>query len=192
MVLFRARETGGPAGLDVLLVRRGRTPFAGRHALPGGFLEIDEPLVHAARRELREETGLFVSRLVEVGAFGAPDRDPRGRTISVAFAGFAIRPRMPAGGDDAAVAEWCRADPLPALAFDHRKIVRAARETLTRAIRLDGTLRALLPPQLRLDDLQRAHEAVLGTAMPKAALRRRLERAGLIADAGDGRVRIVR
>ena len=122
-VVFRRRGRA----LDLLVVRRGAPPFEGELALPGGFVEMDEDLPDAAARELQEETGLTGISLVQVGAFGAPGRDPRGRTISVAFAGWiedegqGVR-----GGDDAAEALWVDAREPPPLAFDHERILTAA------------------------------------------------------------------
>ena len=81
VVLFR--RTG--AAVEMLLVRRDREPYRGRWAFPGGFVEMDEPLEDAARRELEEETGVTGVELRQLGAFGAPDRDPRGRTVSIAY-----------------------------------------------------------------------------------------------------------
>lgn len=115
-------------GRRILLIRRGREPFAGGWALPGGFVEIDEDLPDAARRELREETGIRVERLAQIGAFGRPDRDPRGRVVSVAFlaAVGAADGSPPRAADDAAEARWFALDDLPPLAFDHAEIVDAA------------------------------------------------------------------
>lgn len=119
---------GDPAHPSVLLIRRASDPFSGAWALPGGFVDENEALEGAARRELAEETGLvFEDPLVQVGAFGDPGRDPRGWTVSVAFAADAGE-ELPAvvGGDDAAEAAWHRLDSLPQLAFDHERIVAAA------------------------------------------------------------------
>lgn len=119
---------GPPAGLHVLLIRRASEPFAGAWALPGGFLDEDERLEDAARRELAEETAFeFRGPLVQVGAFGDPGRDPRGWTVSVAFVGRAYE-GLPAvtGGDDAAEAAWHPLGALPNLAFDHDEILAAA------------------------------------------------------------------
>jgi 8-oxo-dGTP diphosphatase len=109
----------------VLLVRRGRAPFRGRWALPGGFVEGDEPVEDAVLRELREETGLRGSSARLVGVFSGPGRDPRGPTVTIAFR---IRGRagVPVGADDAKDAAWVSVLSLPPLAFDHGDIVRAA------------------------------------------------------------------
>ncbi len=111
----------------VLLIRRGKPPFEGRWALPGGFVEMDEDLEPAARRELAEETGLAAGPLVQVGAFGRPGRDPRGRVVSVAFTGApAAEDAVPEPASDAAEARWFPLDDLPELAFDHAEIIAAA------------------------------------------------------------------
>ena len=121
----------GPGGRsrEVLLIRRANEPFKGSWAIPGGFVEMDEDVPDAASRELREETGLEIppGELVEVGVFGRPGRDPRGRTISVVYAA-----RVSAGegraraGDDAAEAERFDEGALPDLAFDHAEVIPAA------------------------------------------------------------------
>jgi len=109
----------------VLLVRRGRPPFRGKWALPGGFVEIGETVEEAVLRELREETGLEGRVGPVIGVWSDPKRDPRKHTVSVVFR---IRGPggIPRGGDDAATAEWVPVRPLPPLAFDHEKILRTA------------------------------------------------------------------
>jgi 8-oxo-dGTP diphosphatase len=109
---------------QILLIRRGNDPFKGLWALPGGFIEMDETLVATAARELMEETGLSVEKLTQFRAYGNPGRDPRGRTIAVVFYGFANPDKASVtGGDDAADARWFMLKQLPALAFDHQKII---------------------------------------------------------------------
>ncbi|MFP5263513.1 MAG: NUDIX domain-containing protein [Blastocatellia bacterium] len=125
IVLFR-REAGR---VEVLLIKRGRDPFKGRWAFPGGFVDEDESLEDAAARELREETGLENVRLKQVGAFGDPGRDPRGHTVSVAFAALLETPDEARAGDDAEEAAWHTVARPPLLAFDHKKILGAAIES---------------------------------------------------------------
>jgi 8-oxo-dGTP diphosphatase len=111
----------------VLLILRGSEPFAGLWALPGGFIDIDEDLEPAARRELLEETGLEAGTLKQVGTYGRPDRDPRERIITVVYSGRpAQRGARPCAASDAADAAWHRLDTLPPLASDHAEIIRDA------------------------------------------------------------------
>jgi len=113
----------------VLVVRRGNPPFEGRWALPGGYLEVDEDFAPGAVRELEEETGIALraEQLRQIGAYGAPDRDPRGRTISVAHVFRLDEPTEPRGGSDADDARWLPVDEvLDDLAFDHAVIVQDA------------------------------------------------------------------
>ena len=121
-VVVLADEPDPPS---VLLVRRRNPPLG--WAIPGGFVEPDEDLPTAARRELREETGAGAETLHLIGAYGRPDRDPRGRTISIAF-GIRLRARPSThAGDDAAEARWFPLNALPQdLAFDHPDILRDA------------------------------------------------------------------
>ena len=119
---------------ELLLIRRGADPFAGMWALPGGFVEADEPLEHCARRELAEETGLSPAGVfLHVGAYGDPGRDPRGWTVTVLFAAV-LGPEeadIVIGGDDAAAAAWFPVADLPPLAFDHDRLVHDAAAVIT-------------------------------------------------------------
>jgi 8-oxo-dGTP diphosphatase len=115
----------------VLLVRRKHEPFAGCWALPGGFVAMDETLAAAARRELFEETGVRATGLAQLHAFGAPGRDPRGRTISVAYLACVDADAVtPHAADDAAEVGWFSLTRPPRLAFDHREILAFARKHL--------------------------------------------------------------
>jgi 8-oxo-dGTP diphosphatase len=117
----------------VLLVRRKHDPFAGMWALPGGFVDPDETLETAARRELAEETGVRVAKMEQLQSFGDPGRDPRAPTISVVFLTRMSGVRLdPEAGDDAAEARWFPLDRLPPLAFDHAKILGFAKARLRR------------------------------------------------------------
>jgi 8-oxo-dGTP diphosphatase len=114
----------------ILLIKRGRegTPFYGCWALPGGFVDENEDLEVAARRELREETHLEVGNMTQVGAFGKPGRDPRGHVIAVAFASAVfIADAYIEADDDAKEIGWWPLDALPPLAFDHADIIAAAK-----------------------------------------------------------------
>jgi len=115
----------------VLLIRRKHEPFAGMWALPGGFVDKDEAMEDAARRELSEETRVRVAKLEQLQTFGDAGRDPRGWTISVVFfARVSASAPKAQGGDDAAEASWHLLERLPPLAFDHAKILARARRRL--------------------------------------------------------------
>lgn len=125
-VLVRQPRHGGKVRCRLLLVERGRDPFAGSWALPGGFVEYGEDIEVAVHREIQEETGLAGLPFRQFRAFGAPDRDPRGHTVSVVYVAELVgEPPQVTGGDDAARAAWFDVDELPALAFDHDHIVRS-------------------------------------------------------------------
>jgi 8-oxo-dGTP diphosphatase len=113
--------------IEVLLVQRGNPPFEGMWAIPGGFIEMDEPLEIAASRELEEETGITGIDLQQFHTYGAVDRDPRHRTISVAYAGVLNDGSMKAeANDDAADCKWFDIEQIPQLGFDHNKIIADA------------------------------------------------------------------
>ena len=113
----------------LLLVRRGRPPFKGKYALPGGFAEIGETIEDACRRELMEETGIKAGKLELLGVYSDPSRDPRGHTCSVVYLTRVAR-ATPKAGDDAAAAEWVEDWWKLELAFDHARIVSDARRRL--------------------------------------------------------------
>ena len=110
----------------VLLIQRGADPYKGSWAFPGGFMNMDETTEQCAIRELEEETGLRVSDVHQIGAYSKVDRDPRGRTITVAYLAIIDEPVQVTGQDDAANAEWFPLSALPELAFDHAEIMRDA------------------------------------------------------------------
>jgi len=116
----------------VLLINRGKEPFKGKWALPGGFIDMDEELEDAVVRELEEETGLVGVQLEQMHTFGTIGRDPRGRQISIAFVGIATKGQdKTKAGDDAAQAQWFDIEELPKdMAFDHNDVVGFAVEKL--------------------------------------------------------------
>lgn len=126
IVLFHRLKRGA----RVLLIRRKREPFKGCWAFPGGFVDDQESLEAAASRELFEETGIDGVELEQIGAFGDPGRDPRGHTVSVVFAALLEDQPEPAAADDAEAARWHSVAKHPPLAFDHKEILRAARERI--------------------------------------------------------------
>ena len=110
----------------VLLIERGEDPYKGAWAFPGGFMNMDENTEQCAIRELEEETGQKVSEVHQIGAYSKVDRDPRGRTVTVAYLAIVDAPMAVSGQDDAAKAQWFPLTALPELAFDHEEIMKDA------------------------------------------------------------------
>lgn len=110
----------------VLLIQRGNEPYKGCWAFPGGFMNMEETAEECAVRELKEETGLTVNQIQQIGAYSKVDRDPRGRTISIAYLAIVDAPTAVTGMDDAAKAAWFPLSSLPDLAFDHQDIMADA------------------------------------------------------------------
>lgn len=145
--------------ISVLLIERKQEPYAGCWALPGGYVEMDELLKNAAARELWEETGISGIELDLIGVFDDPKRDPRGRTIGIAFLGVVDgTPPTPRSGDDAAGAAWFRLTELPRLAFDHSDIIVRSLEKLTH----DATCPIHPPAWYDETILNRVHRALAG------------------------------
>jgi 8-oxo-dGTP diphosphatase len=171
--------------LKVLLIQRKNDPFAGCWAFPGGFLDVGETPLEAARRELAEETGLKNVALEQLHAFGDPDRDPREHNVSIVHYGLvrtcAARVRA---ADDALQAEWFPACKPPPLAFDHGRILRMALERLRAKVRRQPVGRGLVPREFTLSQLRQMYEIILGKEIDQRRFRRRMMRTGLLAEMG--------
>lgn len=119
----------GSDGLSVLLIERANDPFKGCWAFPGGFMDMEENAEDCAKRELMEETGMEVRSLEYLGTFSEVNRDPRGRTITIAYYAVVEKSEV-VGADDASQARWFPIDSIPSLTFDHEEILRAALKLL--------------------------------------------------------------
>ena len=169
--------------LNVLLVRRGIEPYKGRWAIPGGFILDGESLEQAALRELREETGVADVYLEQLYTFGDPDRDPRGRVITVAYYALIAMDRAHLrAGTDAAEARWWPVAALPKrLAFDHTGIIDYAVERLRAKVEYTTVGFQLLPQEFTLGELQEVYEAIAGRPLDKRNFRRRIEQLDVLA-----------
>ena len=170
IVIFTIQE----GVLRVLLIKRLVPPFAGQTAIPGGFVLADEDLDQAALRELKEETGVSDVYLEQLYSFGKPDRDPRGRVITVAYFALISADRKLTAGSDAAAAAWYAIDQLPPLAFDHATIVNYAVERLRNKLEYTTVGFQLLPEKFTLTELQEVYEAILGRKLDKRNFRRKM------------------
>ncbi|HEX6386894.1 MAG TPA: NUDIX domain-containing protein [Anaerolineae bacterium] len=171
--------------LQVLLVKRKNPPFAGMWAVPGGFVQLDESLEAAAARELAEETGVTDVYTEQLYTFGAPDRDPRMRVITVAY--FALVPydtvKHQPGGDTVETG-WFSMFDLPELAFDHAKILDYALTRLRYKLEYTSVGFQLLPDVFTLTELQRAYETILGEKLDKRNFRRKILSADILEETG--------
>ena len=155
---------------------RGRDPFKGYWALPGGFVEIDEDLNTAAARELQEETGLTKVPIEQLATFGAVNRDPRTRVINVSFIGFvtAAQMKMAVAGDDASDTGWYEISSLPKLAFDHKEVVTLAKKRLKLMAQTRPIGRPWLPSKFQFQDLVKAYQAVMHKPIKPNPLKKQL------------------
>jgi 8-oxo-dGTP diphosphatase len=181
IVIFTIRE----GHLEILLIQRSNPPFQGWWALPGGLVEEDEDLDVCAGRELEEETKVAGIALEQLHTFGAPQRDPRGRLVTVAYYTL-VRPDFlnPKAASDAANVRWFEVDKLPSLAFDHAAIIAMARGRLP--FRLDESPDAFgfLPKKFTLVELRTLYEIVGGERLDPRKFRRRVLALELVEETG--------
>ena len=174
-------------GLNVLLIRRGQEPYKGGWAFPGGFVQMDEGLEIAAARELKEETGLEGMYLEQLYTFGEPERDPRGRTVTVAYYALVHAGRYSGlkADTDASDARWFPEAELPPLAFDHGGILQKARERLEGKLRYQPLGFELLPTKFTLSQLQSLYECILRKQLDRRNFRKKLMTMDLLRELGE-------
>lgn len=189
LTIFTIRDDA----LQVLLIERGKEPFEGRAALPGGYVRSNEALEQAARRELREETGVGSRHLhlEQLGTYGAPDRDPRGRVVTVAY--LALGPDMPEAraGTDARGAHWTPVEEAlhdggRHLAFDHDVILRDAVERARTQLEYTTIATAFCSEPFTISELRRVYEVMWGQTLDPSNFRRKVLGAdGFVAATGE-------
>ena len=165
--------------LEILLIERGIEPFKGAWAFPGGFMGIEESAEECAQRELREETGLTIHSLKQLGAFTSVHRDPRERVVSIAFYAL-VQPSDVTGGDDAKQARWFPVDDAPPLAFDHDYILRKALQQLRKDIYFEPIGFELLDKAFTMSELQRLYEAILGVRFDRRNFEKKIIQTGIL------------
>jgi len=171
--------------LQVLLIKRRSWPFEGMWAIPGGFVNPDESLEMAAKRELREETAVEDVYLEQLSTFGDPGRDPRTRVITVVYFALLDSVRLQVrAADDAAEVDWFSVYQLPPLAFDHAKILDYALERLRGKLQYTTIAFNLLSEQFTLRELQRVYEIILHHHMDKRNFRKKILASGILEDTG--------
>jgi 8-oxo-dGTP diphosphatase len=151
--------------LCVLVVRRGEQPFAGREALPGGFVHPDEDLLPAAARELAEETGIEpgMAHLEQLGSYGDPGRDPRQRVVTVAHLALVPDQPTPRAGTDATAARWAPvAEVTPGLAFDHDRVLADGLDRARAKLEYTSLATSFCGPEFTVAELRRVYEVVWG------------------------------
>lgn len=167
--------------LQVLLIRRKKMPFQGYWAIPGGFVENEEDLPESAKRELFEETGLKNLKLYELGAFGHPHRDPRTRTITIAYLALVRKDQIkPRAGDDAEDYAWFPARTPPELAFDHELVLKSALERLQELVILKPVLFDLLPKTFSPEQLAELCQQIFQKKYSPPELIKKMRQSGLL------------
>lgn len=169
--------------LKVLLIQRALPPFEGRWALPGGFLRPGENLDEAARRELREETGVREVYLEQLYTFGAPERDPRRRVVTVAYYALVkLTDHEVRAATDASDAAWFSVHDVPEVAFDHAEILAMAHERLRGKVTYKPIGFELLPRKFTLSQLQKLYETILERELDKRNFRKKIQKMDILKD----------
>lgn len=161
--------------ISVLLIKRKYVPFKGQWAIPGGFILNDESLEDAVERELLEETGIKINYLEQLYTFGKPDRDPRGRVVSIAYFGL-IRSNVFKifASTDAEQVQWFNINELPKLSFDHKEILIVAIERLQGKISYEPIGFELLDEKFPFSDLEKLYTTLLGREIDRRNFRKKI------------------
>ena len=167
--------------IKVLLIERGREPFKGHWAFPGGFLEMNETAEEGARRELEEETGLKNAVIEQFYTFTDVHRDPRERVITIAHFAL-VKLTEVKNGDDAATARWFNLDEIPPLAFDHDQILHLAIHRLREQVHFKPIGFELLPEIFTMSELQNLYEAILGVKFDHRNFSNKMIRSGILTE----------
>lgn len=184
VVIFTVRDKQ----LKLLLIMRGGEPYKGKWALPGGFVQLDEDLEAGARRELAEETGISGVYLEQLYTFGAVNRDPRERVITVAY--YALIPSdevVLQAATDAEAVGWFSMDELPELAFDHQQIVDMAHQRLVAKLDYSTIAFQFMPKEFTLSELQAVYEIILRDVMDRRNFRKWILALEQIEETGEER-----
>jgi len=172
--------------LNVLLIKRAEQPFQGEWALPGGFVTEDEGLEEAAERELVEETGVSDVYLEQLFTFGAPGRDPRGHTVTVAYSALIPSDNLElTASTDAEGVAWFAIDKLPELAFDHDEILEVAHDRLVAKLEYSTIAFQLMPEAFTLTELQHVYELIERKEIDKRNFRKRILALDVIEATGE-------
>ncbi len=161
--------------ISVLLIKRKYDPFKGQWAIPGGFVINNESLEEAVERELFEETGIKINYLEQLYTFGKPDRDPRGRVVSIAYFGL-VRPNAFKiyASTDAEQVQWFNINDLPKLSFDHKEILKTAIERLQGKITYEPIGFELLDKKFPFSDLEKLYTTLLGREIDRRNFRKKI------------------
>lgn len=171
LIIFTIKDNS----LKVLLVKRNLEPFKNKWALPGGFVKIDESLENSAKRELQEETGVKNVYLEQLYSFGDVKRDPRGRVITVAYFALINSDKIKLmASTDVSDAEWFSISKIPALSFDHKKILDYAIQRLRWKFEYTKIAFSLLPKKFSLGELQKIYEIVFEKKIDKRNFRKKI------------------
>jgi 8-oxo-dGTP diphosphatase len=180
LVIFTVRS----GRLQVLLIERGKDPYLGGLALPGGYVREGEDLDDAAARELGEETGVDAKRLhlEQLRTYGAPDRDPRGRVITVVYLALGPDLPTPVAGTDARAARWTPIDDTlistdSVLAFDHARILRDGLERARAKLEYTTAAAAFCPESFTVAELRHVYEVIWDTTLDPSNFHRKVTRA---------------
>ncbi|MFT5214460.1 MAG: 8-oxo-dGTP diphosphatase [Patiriisocius sp.] len=159
----------------ILLIKRKYEPFKGKWAIPGGFVLNNESLEEAVERELKEETGIKISYLEQLYTFGKPNRDPRGRVVSIAYFSL-IRPNAfkISASTDAEQVQWFNISELPELSFDHNEILKSAIERLQSKITYEPIGFELLDKKFPFSDLEKLYTTLLGREIDRRNFRKKI------------------